>query len=211
MTDGALLRLLAYVFWHWKRPEVTTMDYEDRQRGFHAALGASPSPGFVNSFLHGVSNAPWAAASEAYEDWYLVQDFGALGLLNEAAVSGSRAQPHDLAAAVAAGGVAGVYGLRLGTALRQPQYAHWFGKPEGMPYRELFAQLAPVIDRVEGALWMRQMVLGPAREFCLHTTRPVSMQEDLGALVIPLRRIWPALAATYRRSSEGSGSGTAPS
>jgi hypothetical protein len=53
-----------------------------------------------------------------------------------------------------------------------------------MPYRELFAQLAPVVDRVEGALWMRQMVLGPAREFCLHTTAPVSMLGDLDALVI---------------------------
>ena len=63
-----------------------------------------------------------------------------------------------------------------------------------MPYRELFAQLAPVVDRVEGALWMRQMVLGPAREFCLHTTAPVSMLGDLDALVIPLRPAWPDLA-----------------
>ena len=183
--------MLAYVFCHWKRPEVTPRDYEDRQRGFHAALGASPSLGFLNSFSLGVSNAPWAASREAYEDWYLVQDFGALGLLNDAAVSSSRAEPHDVAAAVAAGGAAGVYGLRYGTALSQPQYAHWFGKPEGMPYRELFAQLAPVVDRVEGALWVRQMVLGPAREFCLHTTVPVSLPGDLGALVIPLRQTWP--------------------
>src|SRR5688572_4642030 len=137
--------LLAYVFWHWKRPEVTSIDYEDRQRGFHAALGASPSPGFVDSFSLSVSNAPWAASSEAYEDWYLVEDFGALGLLNEAAVSSSRAHPHDVAASVAAGGAGGVYGLKSGTALRRPKYAHWFGKPEGMAYRELFAQLAAVV------------------------------------------------------------------
>lgn len=188
--------MLAYVFWHWKRPEVATRDYEDRQRGFHAALSASPAPGFIDSFSLGVSDAPWAARSEAYEDWYLVQDFGALGLLNEAAVSSSRAEPHDVAAAVAAGGTGGVYGLRLGTALRQPRYAHWFGKPEGMPYRELFAQFTPVVARVAGALWMRQMVLGPAREFCLHTTVPVAMPGDLGALVIPLRQTWPDLADT---------------
>ena len=179
------------MFWHWKRPEVTTRDYEEPQRGFHAALSGSPSLGFVSSFSHGVSSVPWAGSSEAYEDWYLVQDFGALGQLNEAAVSSSRAEPHDAAAAVAAGGTGGLYGLRRGTALRQPQYAHWFGKPEGMPYRELFAQLAPVVDRAEGALWMRQMVLGPAREFCLHATQPVSGLRDFGALVIPLRQIWP--------------------
>ena len=188
--------MLAYVFWHWKRPEVTSIDYEYRQRGFHAALCASPPLGFIDSFSVGVSNAPWVASSEAYEDWYLVQDFGALGLLNEAAVSGTRAQPHDLAASVAVGGAGGLYGLRCGIALRQPRYAHWFGKPEGMPYRELFAQLAPVVDRVEGALWMRQMVLGPAREFCLHAAVRVSLLAGFGALVIPLRQTWPELTDT---------------
>ena len=185
---------MAYVFWHWKRPEVTKNDYEDRQRHFHAALSGSPPLGFINSFSFGVSNAPWAASGDVYEDWYLVQDFAALGLLNEAAVSGSRAEPHDVAAVVAAGGSAGLYGLRCGTELRQPRYAHWFGKPEGMPYRELFAQLAPVVDEAGGALWMRQMTLGPAREFCLHTTLPVSVLKDLDALVIPLRQTWPDLA-----------------
>src|SRR5262249_32875713 len=142
------------------------IDYEERQRGFHAALGAAPPLGFIDSFSRGISDAPWIAGGEAYEDWYLVQDFAALGLLNEAAVSGSRLQPHDVAAAVAAGGVAGVYGLKFGAALLRPQCAHWFGKPEGMSYRELFDRLAPVVDRAEGALWMRQMTLGPAKEFC---------------------------------------------
>lgn len=183
--------MLAYVFWHWKRPEVTATDYEDRQRVFQAALAASPSPGFVHSFSVGISNAPWAASSGAYEDWYLVRDFGALGLLNEAAVSSSRAQPHEAAASVAAGGTAGVYGLRFGTALRRPRYAYWFGKPEGMAYRELFDRLAPVVDRANGALWMRQMTLGPAREFCLHGREAVPLLAGVEALVIPLRPTWP--------------------
>ena len=171
------------------------MDYEERQRGFHAALGASRPPDFIDSFSLGVSNAPWTAATEAYEDWYLVQDFAALGVLNEAAISGSRAHPHDVAASVAAGGVAGVYGLKVGTAPHaRLHYAHWFGKPEGMSYRELFARLSPVVDRVDGALWMRQMVLGPAREFCLHAAVRVSELADFEALVIPVRPIWPERA-----------------
>jgi hypothetical protein len=186
--------LLAYVFSHWKRAEVTITDYEHRQRAFHTALGQSPSAGFINSFSVGMSNAPWTASAEAYEDWYLVEDFGALGRLNEAAVSNSRAEPHDLAAAVAAGGNAGVYGLRRGTALRRPQYAQWFGKPEGVSYRDFFAQLEPVVDRAGGALWMRQMTLGPAREFCLHTSQPASLPAGLGALVMPLRPTWPDAA-----------------
>jgi hypothetical protein len=187
--------LLAYVFWHWKQAEITAKDYENCQRAFHAALAAAPSPGFLGSFSVSLAHAPWAAGGgDAYEDWYLVQDFGTLGLLNEAAVSASRAAPHDAAAAVAAGGAGGLYGLRRGAALRQPQYAHWFSKPEGMPYSELFAQLAPVADQVQGALWMRQMVLGPAREFCLHAAAPVSILAVFSALVIPLRQAWPELA-----------------
>lgn len=183
--------MLAYVFWHWKRTEVASTDYEDRQRGFHAALAASPSSGFVDSFSVALANAPWTASTDAYEDWYFVQDFGALGVLNEAAISGSRLNPHDAAASVAAGGVAGVYGLQRGTAVRPPRYAHWFAKPEGMSYRDLFAQFAPVVDRVHGALWMRQMVLGPAREFCLHAAEPVSPLAGIDALVIRLRPTWP--------------------
>jgi hypothetical protein len=193
MRKGNLL--LAYVFWHWKQAEITAKEYENRQRAFHVALAAAPPAGFLRSLSVRVSRAPWAAGGgDAYEDWYLVQDFGALGLLNEAAVSASRAAPHDAVVAVAAGGAGGLYGLRRGAALRQPQYAHWFGKPEGLPYSELFAQLAPVVDDVEGALWMRQMVLGPAREFCLHTVVPLSLPAVFSALVMPLRQAWPELA-----------------
>jgi hypothetical protein len=193
MRDGN--PLLAYVFWHWKQAEITATDYEHRQRAFHAALAAAPSPGFLGSFSVSFSHASWApGGGEAYEDWYLVQDFGALGLLNEAAVSASRAPPHEAAAAVTAGGAGGLYGLQRGAVLRQPQYAHWFGKPDGMSYSELFVQLAPVVEPVQGALWMRQMVLGPAREFCLHTVAPISMPTVFSALVLPLRQAWSELA-----------------
>ena len=59
---------------------------------FHAALGAAPPSGVLGSFSVSLSHAPWAAGGgDAYEDWYLVQDFSALGLLNEAAVTASRA------------------------------------------------------------------------------------------------------------------------
>ena len=184
-------RLLAYVFWHWKQAEAASADYETRQRAFHAALAAAPSEDFVGSFSLRLSHAPWAAGGgDAYEDWYLVKDFRALGLLNEAAVSASRAAPHDAAAIVAAGGAGGLYRLRHGTVLRRPQYAHWFGKPEGMQYGQLFAQLAPVVDHVQGAVWMRQMVLGPAREFCVHAAAPVSALAMFNALVIPLQPAW---------------------
>jgi len=193
--------VLAYVFWHWKRAEISSNDYANRQRAFHAALAAAPSPGLRGSFSVSLSGAPWAAAgAEAYEDWYLVDDFGALGPLNEAAVSATRAAPHDAAATVAAGGSGGLYGLRHGTLSREPRYAHWFGKPDGMSYGELFAQLTPVVEQTDGALWMRQMVLGPAREFCLHAGAPVVLPGRFDVLVLSLRPAWPVTAANATRS-----------
>jgi hypothetical protein len=184
--------MLAYVFWHWKQTKVTATEYEERQRRFHAALAAAPATGFIDSFSVGITHVPWVPnPGEVYEDWYWVEDFTALGLLNEAAISGARSLPHDEAAAMAGGGTAGVYGLKHGTAMRQPQYAHWFAKPEGMPYPDLLSQLAPLVDQLKGALWMRQMTLGPAREFCLHTPARASLPTLLSALGLPLRSIWP--------------------
>ena len=184
--------MLAYVFWHWKRAEFAASEYENRQRAFHAALASASSSSFLGSFSAGISDLPWAAEGDGvYEDWYFVRDFAALGLLNESAVSASRSAPHDAAAAAAAGGTAGLYGLRRGTELHRPRYAHWFGKPDGMNYRELFARIEPVAEGAQGALWMRQMVLGPAREFCLHASVPVSLADEFNAFVVPLRPVWP--------------------
>lgn len=184
--------MLAYVFWHWPQAQTDIREYETRQRAFHAALAAAPARGFLWSLTAGISGAPWAAAgADAYEDWYAIDDFTALGALNDAAVSGSRSAPHDAAAAAVAGGAGGVYGLRVGSALCTPQVAHWFGKPAGMSYRELFAQLTPVVEEARAALWMRQMVLGPAREFCLHAASSLSLPAPFDALVTPLRLVFP--------------------
>ena len=183
---------LAYVFWHWKQASVDRAEYERRQAAFHAALAAAPSDGFVASTSLAITGAPWAAqGGPAYEDWYLVRDWSAIGALNEAAVSGSRAAPHDAAAAAVADGAGGLYELKLGGPLSAPRAAHWFAKPAGMRYEELLRLLSPVVDASRGSLWMRQMVLGPAREFCFHAAAPVALPAPLDPLVIPLRPAWP--------------------
>jgi hypothetical protein len=61
-----------------------------------------------------------------------------------------------------------------------------------MSYNDFLDQLAPVVDQVQGALWMRKMVLGPAGEFCLHAAGRVPLPAALSALVVPLRQAWPA-------------------
>ncbi len=184
--------LLAYLFWHWPRSGVAPEEYERRQRAFHAALAAWPAEGFVSSLSLQVTGAPWAASGQAaYEDWYLVRDFAALGALNDAAASGSRAPSHDRAAASAASGAGGVYRLRQGAPLAQPARAYWLDKPEGVTYSEFFQRVSPHVQQMQGALWMRQMVLGPAREFCVHVPTTADGLVGVHALRIDMRRVWP--------------------
>jgi hypothetical protein len=120
-----------------------------------------------------------------------VRDFAALGVLKDAAISTSRQAPHDAAAAVALGGTAGVYALQAGAALSAPTHAYWFGKPEGMSYPEAFAALAPVVQAASAALWLRQLVLGPARELCLQACAPLELPPAFTALELALAPVWP--------------------
>lgn len=182
--------MLAYVFWHWPRGDVPAADYETAQRRFHAALAAAPPHGFLRSWSVAITGAPWAGGGEAYEDWYLVESSAALDPLNAAAISGSRQAPHDAAAALASGGTAGLYSLRLGAPDVPPRSATWFSKPAGMSYAELFATLKPLVQEHATALWGRQMTLGPAPEFCLHAVRPAALPRPLEPLALDCRPLW---------------------
>lgn len=180
--------MLAYTFWHWPRAGADASEYERRQQEFHAALAEHPPAGFRGSTTAGVA-APWATG---YEDWYRVEDYAALGTLNQAAAAHARAAPHDAAAALAGGGTGGLYVLRAGRPLHHPTHAHWLVKPTGMHYGELLAALAPVVEHSGGALWMRQLVLGPAPEFCLRATSLLELPPEYDVLHVPLRPVWPA-------------------
>lgn len=184
--------MLAYLFWHWRRPEVAAAEYEALQRRFHAALAAAPPPGFARSEVAALEGAPWAnGGGAAYEDRYLVEGSAALDPLNDAAISAGRRLPHDAAAAVALGGAGGLYRLRLGSPRRLPAVEYWFPKPEGMPYAEMWRSLEPVAAVAEAAVWGRQMVLGPAPEVCVQAAREVPLPPGFDALRIALRPVWP--------------------
>jgi hypothetical protein len=155
--------VLAYVFWHWPREGTPAALYTEGLVAFHRSLAASPPPGFRGSRVLEVEGAPWLPVARAWEDWYLVADFAALGTLNEAAVSGSRRAPHDGAARLAGGGAGGVYRrLGEGTASATAR-ACWLAKPDGVPYPAFLPGLPPPPAEV----WQRQLVLGPAPEFCV--------------------------------------------
>jgi hypothetical protein len=193
-------KLLAYVFWHWRQASADTETYEAAQLAFQRALAESPSVGFVRSFSHAISGAPWAnAGGEAYEDWYLVRDSAALDPLDEAAVSASRRSPHDAAAALAAAGTAGLFQMRLGTTPVAPRFAHWFVKPAGMSYPQLFAAVEPALAPVEGSLWVRRMTLGPSTEFCVLAREPAALAPAFQMFAFPLRPVWSGDAAVASR------------
>jgi hypothetical protein len=182
--------MLAYVFWHWRREGADAHAYEAAQRTFHDALAAEPSAGLVGSFSHGMRGAPWAnAGGDAYEDWYLVNGSAALDPLNVVAVSAARQAPHDAAAAHAAGGTAGLYRLRLGELGSGPTIAYWFEKPAGMPYPDFLARMEGAVLAAKGALFIRQMVLGPTRECVLLAPQPATLPPIVEPLALPLRPV----------------------
>lgn len=188
--------MLAYAFWHWRRPEVPAPDYESHQRIFQAVLSEHPPEGFLRATTVRFSGAPWANdGGEAYEDWYLVRGMADLERLNQAAVTAARKSPHDAVARLAAGGTAGLYSLKAGAPLSMPVVAIWFGKPAGLSYPILFERLAPLIAATEGTLWMRQMVLGPTPEFCLQTAALVALPPEYAAQSFTREPVWPPAPA----------------
>jgi len=182
---------LAYAFWHWKRSEVSLAVYEARQRAFQDALAADKPPGYLGGTSVRLTGASWAAdGGPAYEDWYLVADMAALERLNEAAVTAGRTAPHDAVASLAAGGTAGLYGLRAGDPLALPAFAAWFAKPAGMSYPALTQAVAPLMRTSACALWSRRMTLGPTPEFCLQSMTPVELPNGFNARRFPLEPVW---------------------
>ena len=161
--------MLAYVFWHRPGPDVDSGRYEEAQRAFHAALE-------IESACFRLEALPFEPQSSgpAYEDWYLAENWGALGALNEAAVDPARRPAHDHAAAEMAAGWGGLYSLVRGPAAI-PDGAEWYEKPRLVPSETFLADLP------ETTIWRRQLVLGPAPEICVAVPGAESR-----------RRIWPA-------------------
>jgi hypothetical protein len=159
--------VLAYVFWHVPAPAVAAADYEAGLGAFHDGLRAHPPAGLGATATVALRAIPWLDGAAGYEDWYLVDDFAALGALNEAAVSGARKTPHDAAAAAARSGVAGLMGHVAGAPLpASPRWAAWLSKPHGVAYADFHAELAAALDG-DASAWQRQMTLGPASEYCV--------------------------------------------
>jgi hypothetical protein len=164
--------VLAYVFWHRPGGDADPAAYEARLTAFHAALAAHPPAGFAGSAALRVADAPWLPGDgPAYEDWYAVGGWEALGTLTDAAVRGARAQPHDAVASEARAGAGAVYGLVDGPPELAAARTSWLAKPAGADRRAFHAALTGPGRSV----WMRQMVLGPAPEYAVRSKAPVDL------------------------------------
>ena len=166
--------MLAYLSWHRAAPGVDAAVYERALEHFHRSLAHRPPTAFRGSATFTVAELPWLAAGEGagdeggYEDWYLLEDWSAVGVLEEAAVSRGHLTAHHNLAALAGAATGSVYRLIEGSA--QPQAsgaAVWVSRSPGHENPSLAALLADGMDPALGGLWRRCLGLGPAPEFCL--------------------------------------------
>lgn len=169
--------MLAYVFWHWPQPGVDAETYVDHLVSFHRTLNSNKPAGFNGSRIFRMRGISWLdTTGDAYEDWYLLDDSSALDRINEAAVTGPCEAPHNLVAREAADGTAGLYRIKIGDVFTEPQFATWLPKPAGVSYTDFYETLAPLISG--GALWQRQMTLGPTTEFLIHSATAIQLPES---------------------------------
>ena len=180
--------MLAYVFWHRPAAGVAPEAYVALLDRFQRSLAARPPAGFLHSACFEAPAPNWLGDEPAYEDWYVVDDFAAIGVLNEAAVGRGHISAHDAAARAAGEGTASIYRLIEGSpSLQHVRVAVWIDKPRGVPSPLLAALLGDGMDGERAGLWQRQLALGPAPEYCVLAAEP-----PRGVAATRLARDWSA-------------------
>ena len=171
---------IAYVFWHWPKPGTPASEFEAKLASFHRALNATRPRGFIEALSFRTNGLPWVAGQDAvYEDWYTVEDFAGLGVLNDAAVSGDVRGAHDTVAGAFMKGAGGVFKAVSGDlGLRQARFATWIEKSIGPTYQSYYEEVAKVVGTSGTDLWRRQMVLGPSPQFCVHSADAIPFPES---------------------------------
>jgi hypothetical protein len=184
--------VLAYLSWHRAAAGVEQLAYEHALERFHRSLAHRPPSGFRGSSAFRLSALPWLAplagaeAAAGYEDWYLLEDWTAVGVLEEAAVAHGHRTAHDTIAGRAGCATGSVYRLVEGHArgagklggppagTGETDTAVWVKRTPGHEHPSLGALLGDGMDREHDALWRRCIGLGPAPEYCLLAGEPAA-------------------------------------
>jgi hypothetical protein len=183
--------MLAYLFWHRPAAGVAAEAYESAIIRFHRSLAAHPPVGFLHSVCLRAGTLAWLGGGDGYEDWYVVEDFAAIGVLNEAAVARRHVTAHDEAARRAGPATGAIFRLLEGAATPAlARVAVWVDKPRGVESPVLAALLGDGMDAARAGLWQRQLSLGPAPEYCV-----LASEVPAGVASTRLARGWSATAA----------------
>jgi hypothetical protein len=172
--------VLAYLSWHRPAAGVERASYEQALQRFHRSLAHRPPSGFRGSTALRLDELPWLAGADgeqpsvaAYEDWYLLDDWAALGVLEEAAVARGHETAHRTIAARAGAATSSVYRLVEGSARPgAASVAVWVAQGPGQERPSLGALLGDGMAPERDGLWRRCLGLGPAPEHCLLATEP---------------------------------------
>jgi hypothetical protein len=191
--------MLAYLFWHRPSAGQPIESYERALVGFHRRLREVAVPGLVASGTARVGGLPWMDG-DGYEDWYAVDDYTALGVLNDAAVDAAHAQAHDLVALAASFGAGGLYALERGTIDTPAGYSVWLTKPSGVSYPDFREQLSLHTAGESVTVWRRQMVLGPAPEFRVTADRELAMPPVMAPVAC---RLWGLSSSSPAEQASG--------
>jgi hypothetical protein len=172
--------VLAYVFWHSPARDVDTAVYEQGLERFHRSLAHRPPSGLRRSAIFRLEDRPWAtdeskheSFSRSYEDWYVLDSWSAVGVLEEAAVAQGHVSAHDDVARLAGPGTGSVYRLGEGSAdIADARLAVWVQPARGHSSPTVADLLGDGMDAGAAGLWRRCLVLGPAPEYCLLAASP---------------------------------------
>ena len=179
--------MLAYVSWHLPAPAVRAAAFEQALERFHRSLAHRPPSGFRGSAAFRARGLPWLAQDDAgagavstgpgpvagYEDWYLVDGWSALGVLEEAAVARGHQSSHEAVAAITGASKGAIYRLIEGLPrLERAPLAVWVKRSPGHAPVTIEDLLADGMERDSAGLWRRCLGLGPAPEYCLLAAEP---------------------------------------
>ena len=166
--------MLAYISWHRPRREVEQKAYEQALVRLHHSLERRPPSGFRGSVAFRVAELPWlpppagAPPDAGYEDWYLLDGWAALGVLEEAVVARGHVSLHDAVARLSGQACGAVYRLSEGCpALAKARIGVWIARAPGDSRVTFSDLLGDGMDGERSGLWRRCLGLGPAPEYCL--------------------------------------------